>query len=69
MCTFGYDNDQHPICKILNSSMKKSGNEFPNHNLSDNQLIKIDQDLQECAKILKNNLDKTSNSNRQIVDN
>jgi len=49
--------------------MKKSGNEFPNHNLSDNQLIKIDQDLQECAKILKNNLDKTSNSNRQIVDN
>ncbi len=54
---------------MLNFSYKHRDGESNKQSFSDKRLNEFDQTLQECAEILKNNLDKTSDSNRQIVYN
>lgn len=69
MSAFGYDDDQHPICEILNFNEKKSGDESNNQPFSDKRLNEFDQTLQECAEILNKNLDKMPDSNRLLIGN
>ena len=67
MFAFDYDEDQHPICKMLNISGKKGVGDSHKHGYSDECLLELDQTLLECAEILNKNFDKVSDSNRLLI--